>query len=78
MTVLVKWRSGNTSHNIIKLLLLGEMNLTSIFIRLYHLLSVYLENTDVSCVRPRWNSSLPMRPHPGVSNGKAKINADSR
>ena len=34
------------------------------------LVSVYLENTDVSFVHLIRNSNIPKRPHPDVSNGK--------
>ena len=48
------------------------MNLITIFVRIYYLVSVYLENTDFYCVRPTRNCNLPKKPYPDVSNGKAK------
>ena len=54
------------------------MNLILIFIKLYHLVSVYLENTDVPCFHQTQNSYLLKRKYPDVSNGKAITNCDSR
>ena len=52
------------------------MNLISIFVKIYYLVSICLENTDVSRVRPTLNSNLPKRPNPDVSIGKANITPD--
>ena len=58
-------------------LLVGQVILISIFVRIYYLASVYLENTDVYCVRPTRNSNLSKSAFPDVSNGKANISSDS-
>ena len=53
------------------------MSLISIFVRIYYLDSVYLENTDVSGVLRTQNKNLPKRPYPDVSNGKTSVISDS-
>ena len=54
-----------------------QVNLISMFVRIYYFVRVYLKNTDASCIRPTQNSNLPKRPYPDVSNGKANISPDS-
>ena len=44
---------------------------------MYYLVSIYLENIDVFCVRPIRNSNLPKRLYPDVRNGKANTRPDS-
>ena len=48
-----------------------------IFVKIYYLVSVYLENTDVSRVGLSQNSNLTKRPYLDVSNGNANISSDS-
>ena len=57
--------------------IIKQVNLISIFVRIYYLVSVYLENTDISCVRPTRNSNLLVVSYPNISNGKANIKYDS-
>ena len=54
-----------------------QVNLISMFVKIYYLVSVYLKNTDASFIRLTQNSNLPKRPYPDVSNGKANISSDS-
>ena len=56
-------------------LLVGQDNLISIFVRIYYLVSAYVESTDVVC--PTRNSNLPKTPYPDISNGKVDISPDS-
>ena len=44
--------------------------------RIYYLGSIYLQNTDISCVRSTQNSNLPKKPYPDARIGQAKISFD--
>ena len=49
------------------------MNLISIFVTIYYLVNVYVENTDASCAPLARNRNLPKKLYSEVSNGKANI-----
>ena len=65
----------NHINNILKLFIVGQVNLIAMFVKIHYLVSVHLRNTDFSYVRPTWNSNLPKRPY--VSNVKANISPKS-
>ena len=71
----IKWRSLNTSYNTLKFFISRASDFN--FDIHKNLGSVYLENTDFSCICPTRNSNLPKRSYPDVSNGKANISPDS-
>ena len=69
----------NISYIILKLFIgrANEFAFDVRFVRICYLVSVYLENVDVSYVCPTRNSNLTKRSYPDTSNGKTNISSDS-
>ena len=53
----------NTSYKLVGQPLVGQMNSFSLVVRIWYLVDVYLENTDVSSVRPTLKSNLRKSPY---------------
>ena len=60
----------NTSYKLVWQPLVGQMNSISLVVRICYLVDVYLENTDVSSVRPTLKSNLLNSPYTDLNNRK--------
>ena len=60
----------NTSYKLVWQPLVGQINSISLVVRICYLVDVYLENTDVSSVRPTLKSNLLNSPYTDLNNRK--------